>query len=82
MSNNTESETSEWNRVYKEYLDKKFLELDNLDRNYAKSRLELLMLGAVSSKVEDKEFLVIKLPFHTSNPFVFYKEKDGFFYKW
>ena len=63
-------------------IDSKYLTLLQHDLNQPMSKIELLTLGATRCQVEDKEFLVVKLPFHTDNPFIFYKENNGNYYKW
>ena len=72
---------SEWNNKYKEYMNKRFTELSKQDPDEPMSEIKLLALGGVKTMIEDKELIVIRLPFHSEEPFVFYKESERYF-KW
>ena len=78
-----DAEDLEYKMRYREYIDRKYLELLQLNMDSPMSRIELLTLGATCQSIEDKELIVVKLPTHTDNPFVFYLDSEsGSYFKW
>ena len=82
MEEQDEMEEREWKRKYHEHLDRKYLELLNYNLNTPMSKIELLSLGASKVVLGEREFFIVSLPNHTENPFVFYLDENGGYYKW
>jgi hypothetical protein len=73
---------NEWKTRYKEYIDKRYLELLDMSKEQKISKIELLMLGAVKFKFGELELMTVVLPFHSDTYFIFLKNKDGDYNKW
>ena len=72
----------DWKLRYREYIDNRYLQLLSMPNDKKLSKVELLTLGAVKVQTENMELMVVTLPFHPRDTFVFKKEDDGGYYKW